>query len=169
MIQLALALGSAFVQAQSYNQAAKAAKQEGALAARRIGEQAKFEQLKALQDHNAIMANFKSYEATNIALAGVTGRDEGSDRSLKALIKKAEENTRTADNRSRLQSMAELSKFSQEAQMAVLRANNKSKAYRLQAFGTMLNAGYNASKVLPTSTAMPSQPVFYGNKFDRAF
>ena len=38
MIQLALALGSAFVQAQSYNQAAKAAKQEGALAARRIGE-----------------------------------------------------------------------------------------------------------------------------------
>ncbi len=54
----------------------------------------------------------------------------------------------TADNRARLQSMAQLSKFSQEAQMAVLRANNKSKAYRLQAFGTMLNAGYNTSKVV---------------------
>ena len=80
-ITLALAIGSAFVTAESYNQAARAAKQEGALAARRIGEQAKFEQLKALQDHNAIMADFKSYEATNIALAGVTGRDEGSDRS----------------------------------------------------------------------------------------
>ncbi len=94
------------------------------------------------------MADFKSYEATNIALAGVSGRDEGSDRSLKALLAKAEENTRIADNRARLQSMAQLSKFSQEAQMAVLRANNKSKAYRLQAFGTMLNAGYNTSKVV---------------------
>ncbi len=148
MIEIALAIGSALVTAQSYNQAAKAAKREGALAARRIGEQAKFEQLRALQDHNAIMANFQSYEGSNIALAGVTGRDEGSDRSLKALIKKAEENTRIADNRARLQSMAELSKFSQEAQMAVLRANNKSKAYRLQAFATMLNAGYNTSKVV---------------------
>ena len=146
MIELAIA--SAFLTAESYNQAARAAKQEGALAARRIGEQAKFEQLRALQDHNAIMADFKSYEATNIALAGVSGRDEGSDRSLKALLQKAEENTRIADNRARLQSMAQLSKFSQEAQMAVLRANNKSKAYRLQAFGTMLNAGYNTSKVV---------------------
>ena len=148
MIQLALALGSAFVTAQSYNEASRAAKQEGALAERRIREQAKFEQLKALQDHNAIMADFKSYEATNIALAGVSGRDEGSDRSFKKLQEKAEKNTRIAANRSRLQSKAQLSKFAQEAQMAVLRANNKSKAYRLQAFGTMLNAGYNTSKVV---------------------
>tara|TARA_Y100001937_G_scaffold120617_1_gene178118 strand:- start:594 stop:1043 length:450 start_codon:yes stop_codon:yes gene_type:complete len=144
----ALYLGSAFLGASSYNLAAKRAKQEGALAERRIKEQAKFEQLRALQDHNAIMADLKSYKATNIALAGVSGRESGSDRSLKALLKKAEENTKVAASRSRLQSLAEVSKFSQEAQMAVLRANNKSKAYRLQSFATILNAGYNTSKVV---------------------
>ena len=70
-----------------YQQAGRAAKMEGALTARNIKEQAKIRRLQALQEHNDIMANLQTFKAQNAAIAGTTGRDMGSDRSYKALLK----------------------------------------------------------------------------------
>ena len=141
MIELAIA--SAFVSAMGYQQAGRAAKMEGALTARNIKTQGKIRKLQALQEHNDIMANLKSFKDQNAAVAGITGRAE--DRSYKALIKKAEEDNKTLAQRSNYQNLAEQSKYSQQAVMAVTKANNISRAYRYKAFGTILSAGYKAS------------------------
>lgn len=144
-LTIALAIGSAFVTAKGYSDAGRAAKMEGALTARNIKTQGKIRQLQALQEHNDIMTNLQSFKNQNAAVAGLTGRDMGSDRSYKALLKKAEEDNKTLAQRSNYQNLAEQSKYSQQAVMAVTKANNISRAYRYKAFGTILSAGYKAS------------------------
>ena len=101
MIELAIA--SAFISARGYQQAGRAARMEGALTARNIKEQAKIRRLQALQEHNDIMANLQTFKSQNAAVAGTTGRDMGSDRSYKALLKNAEQNTKTLAQRSNYQ------------------------------------------------------------------
>jgi len=147
---------SAGIKAYGYNQASKAAKMEGALTARNIKTQGKIRQLQALQEHNDIMTNLQSFKNQNAAVAGVTGRDMGSDRSYKALLKKAKEDNKTLAARSNYQNLAEQSKYSQQALMAVTKANNISKAYRLKAFGTLISAGYQASTMTPSTPYVPA-------------
>ena len=108
-IQLALAVASAGISFMGSMQASRAAKAEGALTARNIKEQAKIRRLQALQEHNDIMANLQTFKAQNAAIAGTTGRDMGSDRSYKALLKNAEQNTKTLAARSNYQNLAEQS------------------------------------------------------------
>ena len=146
MIELAIA--SAFVSAMGYQQAGRAARMEGALTARNIKEQAKIRRLQALQEHNDIMANLQTFKSQNAAVAGTTGRDMGSDRSYKALLKNAEQNTKTLAQRSNYQNLAEQSKYSQQALMAVTKANNISRAYRYKAFGTLISGAYKASTMV---------------------
>ena len=145
MIELAIA--SAFISARGYQQAGRAARMEGALTARNIKEQAKIRRLQALQEHNDIMANLQTFKSQNAAVAGTTGRDMGSDRSYKALLKNAEQNTKTLAQRSNYQNLAEQSKYSQQALMAVTKANNISRAYRYKAFGTLISGAYKASTI----------------------
>ena len=146
MIELAIA--SAFISARGYQQAGRAARMEGALTARNIREQAKIRRLQALQEHNDIMANLQTFKSQNAAVAGTTGRDMGSDRSYKALLKNAEQNTKTLAQRSNYQNLAEQSKYSQQALMAVTKANNISRAYRYKAFGTLISGAYKASTMV---------------------
>ncbi len=146
MIELAIA--SAFISARGYQQAGRAARMEGALTARNIKEQAKIRRLQALQEHNDIMANLQTFKSQNAAVAGTTGRDMGSDRSYKALLKNAEQNTKTLAQRSNYQNLAEQSKYSQQALMAVTKANNISRAYRYKAFGTLISGAYKASTMV---------------------
>ena len=146
MIELAIA--SAFISARGYQQAGRAARMEGALTARNIREQAKIRRLQALQEHNDIMANLQTFKSQNAAVAGTTGRDMGSDRSYKALLKNAQQNTKTLAQRSNYQNLAEQSKYSQQALMAVTKANNISRAYRYKAFGTLISGAYKASTMV---------------------
>ena len=146
-LTIALAIGSSLVTASGYRQAARAAKMEGALTARNIETQAKIRRLQALQEHNSIMENLESFKDTNAAISGVLGRDMGSDRSLKAIIKKADKDNIQAIQRANYQSLAEVSKLAQQREMTKLKASNLSKAYRLKAFGSLVSGGYQASKV----------------------
>ena len=146
MIELAIA--SALISAKGYSDAARAAKMEGALTARNIKTQAKIRKLQALQEHNSIMENLQSFKDTNVAVAGTTGRDSGSDRSYKALLKKADKDNVQTIQRANYQSLAEGSKFAQQAQMTQLKASNLSKAYRLKAFGSIVSGGYKASTMV---------------------
>ena len=143
-----LAIASTLITARGYQQAARAAKMEGALTARNIKEQAKIRRLQALQEHNDIMANLQTFKSQNAAVAGTTGRDMGSDRSYKALLKNAEQNTKPLGQRSTYQNLAEQSKYSQQALMAVTKANNISRAYRYKAFGTLISGAYKASTMV---------------------
>jgi len=142
-------------------EAGMAAKQEGEFTAKAIEEQAKFRKLQAIQEHNQIMENFQSYKNENAALTGIMGRDEGSDRSLKALREKANKNTIVAAKRQNLQTLAELSKFSQQRNMTLMKANNIQKAYNLSAFSSILSAGYKASQVYVAPTNDPSKDGIY--------
>jgi len=146
-LTIALAIGSSLVTASGYRQAARAAKMEGALTARNIETQAKIRRLQAIQEHNSIMENLESFKDTNAAISGVLGRDMGSDRSLKAIIKKADKDNIQAIQRANYQSLAEVSKLAQQREMTKLKASNLSKAYRLKAFGSIISGGFQASKV----------------------
>ena len=138
---------SAGIQAFGYNEASKAAKREGRLTARNIETQAKIRRLQAIQEHNSIMENLESFKDTNASISGVLGRDMGSDRSLKAIIKKADKDNIQTIERANYQSLAEVSKLAQQREMTKLKASNLSKAYRLKAFGSLVSGGYQASKV----------------------
>jgi hypothetical protein len=138
---------SAGIQAFGYNEASKAAKREGRLTARNIETQAKIRRLQAIQEHNSIMENLESFKDTNASISGVLGRDMGSDRSLKAIIKKADKDNIQTIERANYQSLAEVSKLAQQREMTKLKASNLSKAYRLKAFGSLVSGGYQASQV----------------------
>ena len=138
-------IAAAVVQGVGYMSAAKGAKAEGALTVRNLKSQAKYRQLQGLQEHNQIMAQLQTFKDTNQSLAGVMGRDEGSDRSLKRLREKAKENNATTIARANVQLGADLSKFSQQQQMATLKAKNLSRAYRYKMFSSFASAGYQAS------------------------
>ena len=141
-IFLAIAAG---VQAIGYASAAQGVKAEGRLTVRNLKSQAKYRQLQGIQEHNQIMAQLQTFKDTNQSLAGVMGRDEGSDRSLKRLREKAKENNATTVARANVQLGADLSKFSQQQQMATLNARNLSRAYRYKMFSSFASAGYQAS------------------------
>ena len=101
-----------------------------------------------MQEHNDIIVNLQTFKSQNAAVSVTTGRDMGSDRSYKALLKNAEQNTRTLAQRSNYQNLAEQSKYSQQALMAVTKANNLSKAYRYKAFGTLISGAYKTSTMI---------------------
>jgi hypothetical protein len=138
-------IAAAVVQGVGYMSAAKGAKAEGALTVRNLKSQAKYRQLQGIQEHNQIMAQLQTFKDTNQSLAGVMGRDEGSDRSLKRLREKAKKNNATTIARANVQLGADLSKFSQQQQMATLKAKNLSRAYRYKMFSSFATAGYQAS------------------------
>ncbi len=138
-------IAAAAIQGIGYMSAARGAKAEGALTVRNLKSQAKYRQLQGLQEHNQIMAQLQTFKDTNQSLAGVMGRDEGSDRSLKRLREKAKENNATTVARANVQLGADLSKFSQQQQMATLKAKNLSRAYRYKMFSSFASAGYQAS------------------------
>ena len=142
-----LAVASAVIQGIGYNEQARAAKMEGKLAARNIEQQQKMAQLQAMQEHNAILSQLESYKNTNAAITGIMGRDLGSDKSLKALRDKARKDNIKTIQRANLQSLSEVSKLSQQAQMAKVKASNLSKAYRLQAMSAIVSGGYKATQV----------------------
>ena len=138
-------IAAAAIQGIGYMSAARGVKAEGALAVRNLKSQAKYRQLQGIQEHNQIMAQLQTFKDTNQSLAGVMGRDEGSDRSLKRLREKAIENNATTVARANVQLGADLSKFSQQQQMATLKARNLSRAYRYKMFSSFATAGYQAS------------------------
>tara|TARA_R100000426_G_scaffold30612_1_gene25157 strand:+ start:47 stop:487 length:441 start_codon:yes stop_codon:yes gene_type:complete len=138
-------IAAAAIQGIGYMSAARGVKAEGALAVRNLKSQAKYRQLQGIQEHNQIMAQLQTFKDTNQSLAGVMGRDEGSDRSLKRLREKAKENNAVTVARANVQLGADLSKFSQQQQMATLKARNLSRAYRYKMFSSFATAGYQAS------------------------
>ena len=146
-LTIALAIASTAISVSGAMSAAKAAKREAALRARQLETQKKQAKLRALQEHNIRMNNLKTFIGMNQALAGTMGRDIGSDRSLKAIIDRARKETSVSVDRARLQLAGEQAQRSFAQSMATMKGNNLARAYRYQAFGSVLRGAYQANRI----------------------
>jgi hypothetical protein len=155
----ALAIGSSVLGFMGSMSAAKAAKREAALQRRQLQAQIEGAQLAALQDHNARMKNLQVFLGTNRALAGVSGRDVGTDRSFKAIQEKARKEVGTETDRKFLQTLNEVSRLSLAQTIATEKGRNLSRAYRYQAFGTLFSG---AMKAQPLMGGNPTNPTGLG-------
>ena len=150
---LALALVSTGISVMGSMSAAAAAKREAALQRRQLEAEKKMSKLRALQEHNIRMEKLQSFLNTNDAISGVSGRDIGSDRSLKALREKAKKDMATEVGRARVQELATLGKLSQAQQIADERGRNRAKALRYQAFGTLIGGAMKAQPLMGSTPA----------------
>ena len=157
-LQIALAIASTAFSVMGSMSAARAAKREAALRARQLETQKKQAQLRAIQEHNIRMANLNTFIGTNESLAGVLGRDIGSDRSLGRIIDKARRETSTEVARANVQLLGEQANRSLAQSMAIMKGNNLARAYRYQAFGTLLKGFSTASDL--TSNPPSKQGIF---------
>ena len=146
-LTIALAVASTAIQVDRLSSAAKAAKREAALRARQLETQKKQARLTALQQHNVRMNNLKTFIGMNQALSGTIGRDIGSDRSLKAIIDKAKRETSVSVDRARVQLAGEQAQRSFSQSMATMKGNNLARAYRYQAFGTIIRGAYQVDRL----------------------
>lgn len=167
-LPLALAIGSTAISFMGSMSAAKAAKREAALQKRQLEAEKKMSRLRALQEHNIRLANLQTFLNTNQAIAGVSGRDISQDRSLKALQEKAKREMATEVGRAKVQELATIGKLSQAQQIAGERGRNRARAFRYQAFGSLLGGAMKAQPLMggsPTSSALsPSfRRVGYGS------
>ena len=167
-MSLPLAIASTAISFMGSMSAAKAAKREAAMRRRQLQVQKEQAELKALQEHNIRLANLQTFLNTNQAIAGVSGRDISQDRSLKALQDKAKREMATEVGRARVQELATIGKLSQAQQIAGERGRNRARAFRYQAFGSLLGGAMKAQPLMggsPTSSALsPSfRRVGYGS------
>ena len=140
-------VASAVVSAYGANEIGKSKRAEARAKQAQLEEQKKDAQVTAMQEHNIRLANLQSIMDINESVAGVMGRDSGSDRSLQKIKEKAKRDVATEDNRARLQFLREQSLRSMGVQFAGLRARNARRTATINAVGSLLNAGHQYSKV----------------------
>ena len=140
-------VAGAVVGAYGAIQAGKAKAAEARAQQAQLEEQKKDAVVTTMQEHNIRLANFQAMQGINDSLAGVMGRDSGSDRSLQKIKEKAKRDVATEDNRARLQFLREQSQRSMGVQFAGLRARNARRTATINAVGSLLNAGHQYSKI----------------------
>ena len=162
-LPIALAVASTALSFMGSMSAAKAAKREAALQQRQLEAEKKMSKLRALQEHNIRLTNLQTFLNTNQAIAGVSGRDISQDRSLKALQDKAKREMSTEVGRARVQELATIGKLSQAQQIAGERGRNRARAFRYQAFGTLISGAMKAQPLMGSApTASVTSPSTYG-------
>ena len=127
---LILAGVSALTSFSGSRSAAKAAQREAKIQQRQLKAEKEMSKLRALQEHNIRLSNLQTFLNTNQAIAGISGRDIGSDRSLKAIQEKAKRDVGTDAGRARLQELVTLGKLSEAQQLAGERGRNRAKIGR---------------------------------------
>jgi len=152
-------VAGAVLSAYGSMQAGKAKAAEARAQAAQIEEQKKDAVVQTMQEHNIRLANFQTMQGINDSLGGIMGRDIGSDRSLKAIRERAKREFDVEEGRQRLQFLSEQSKRSMGIQTANLRASNARSAARIQAVGSLLNAGHQYSKISPGTSGGGLPPV----------
>lgn len=152
----ALAIGSSVLGFMGSRSAAKAAKREAALQRRQLQAQIEGAQLAALQDHNARMKNLQIFLGTNRALAGVSGRDAGIDRSFNKIQERAKQEAGTETDRKFVEALQTQAYLSLGKTIAAERGRNLSRAYRYQAFGTLFSGAMKAQPLMAGTTGQPN-------------
>jgi len=142
-------VAGAVVSAYGAMQAGKARAAEARARQAQLEEQKKDAEVVAMQEHNIRMANLDALLGLNKSLAGVMGRDSGSDRSLNAIRESAKLEAVTDDSRARYQYISEQSQRSMGIQIAGMQAKNARRAGQYKAISSLLSAGNEYSQITP--------------------
>jgi len=142
-------VAGAVVSAYGAMQAGKARAAEARARQAQLNEQKKDAEVVAMQEHNISMANLDALLGLNKSLAGVMGRDSGSDRSLNAIRESAKLEAVTDDSRARYQYISEQSQRSMGIQIAGMQAKNAKRAGQYKAMSSLLSAGHQYSQITP--------------------
>jgi len=142
-------VAGAVVSAYGAMQAGKARAAEARARQAQLEEQKKDAEVVAMQEHNIRMANLDALLGLNKSLAGVMGRDSGSDRSLNAIRESAKLEAVTDDSRARYQYISEQSQRSMGIQIAGMQAKNAKRAGQYKAMSSLLSAGHQYSQITP--------------------
>ena len=142
-------VAGAVVSAYGAMQAGKARAAEARARQAQLEEQKKDAEVVAMQEHNIRMANLDALLGLNKSLAGVMGRDSGSDRSLNAIRESAKLEAVTDDSRARYQYISEQSQRSMGIQIAGMQAKNAKPAGQYKAMSSLLAAGHQYSQITP--------------------
>ena len=153
---LILAGASALVSFGANRSAAKLAQREAAMQQRQLQAEKEASKLRALQEHNARLAKLEAFLNANQAIAGISGRDIGSDRSLKAIQEKAKKDVSIDAGRARLQELLVIGKLASAQQISAERGRNRAKALRYQAFGSLLSNALKAKPLIGSAPDMSS-------------
>ena len=140
-------VAGAVVSAYGSMQAGKAQRAEAQARKAQLLEQKKDAEVSAMQEHNIRMGNLSAALGLNESLAGVMGRDSGSDRSLKAIKNKMKSEADTEESRSRLQYLSDQNQRSMGMQIEDMRGKNAMRAARIGAVSSLLSAGNQYSKI----------------------
>jgi hypothetical protein len=151
-------VAGAVLSAYGSMQAGKARRAEARAQQAQLEEQKKDAKVTAMQEHNIRMSNLNTMLGINESIAGVMGRDVGSDRSLKAIRERTIREARTTEDRARLQLVSQQSQRSMGIQIAGMRGRNAMRAARFQAMGSLLKAGNQYSQISGTTP----NPSFHG-------
>jgi hypothetical protein len=158
-------VAGAVVSAYGSIQAGKAQRAEAQARKAQLLEQKKDAEVVSMQEHNIRMANLNLGLGINDAIAGVMGRDMGSDRSLKAIKNKMKSEANTTENRARLQYLSEQSQRSMGMQIEDMRGKNAMRAARISAVSSLLSAGNQYSQISSGPSASPTmRQVGYGSR-----
>jgi len=141
-----MAIG-AVVQGIGARSIARGKRAEARLQAFQLEEQKKDAVVTSMQEHNMRLANLDAVIGINTSLAGVMGRDSGSDRSLAKVQQKFKSEASTEDDRARLQFLREQNQRTLGVQLANMRGKNAMRAGRIQMATSLLKAGYQYSQV----------------------
>ena len=155
------AVAGAVVSAYGQMQAGKAARAEARAKQAQLEEQKKDAVVTSMQEHNIRMSNLKAALNFNESVAGVMGRDSGSDRSLQAIKKRTKTEFETGDSRARLQFLREQSQRSMGIQIAGMQGRNAMRAAKIGAVSSLLSAGNQYSKI---SSGSPTADYSYKYK-----
>lgn len=104
-------------------------------------ENAKFEALKAMQDHNKRIAEFSAYASTANTIRAINSRGS-NDRSFKAIIKASENNRDTNLGRQNLQSLFTQSRMRFAASDARFAGQQAQQTAMYKALGSTAMAGH---------------------------
>ena len=140
-------VAGALVNAYGQNEIGKGKRAEARLQAFQLEEQKKDAKIQSMQEHNMRLANLKSVIGINTSLAGVMGRDSGSDRSLAKVQEKFKNEARVEEDRARLEYLKQQNQRTLGIQLANMRGKNAMRAARINTATSLLKAGYQYSQV----------------------
>ena len=142
--QIASALFSAFGQIQ----AGRAERRRQAAIAAQQEQNKKFEQVRALQDHNARLASFDAFVSTTNAVAAINNRAQ-SDRSIAALKKAGKKRSMEQLDRARVQSLFTQSRMQFAADDARYAGQVAMQTALMGAANSIASMGYQMEQITP--------------------
>ena len=140
-------VAGAVVSAYGQDQIGRAKRAEARLQAFQLEEQKKDAKIQSMQEHNMRLANLKSVIGINTSLAGVMGRDSGSDRSLAKVQEKFRNEAVVEEDRARLDYLKQQNQRTLGIQLANMRGKNAMRAARINTATSLLKAGYQYSQI----------------------